>query len=93
MGFVVDEVAMGEVFLRVHSFHLWDIAIGIATLYGLEVRGSNPVRSEIFRTCPDRPWGPRSLLYIWYRVFTGGKERPERDADLSHPSSIGVKKE
>jgi len=42
---------------------------------------------EIFRTCPDRPWGPPSLLYNGYRVFPGGKERPERDAD---PSSLLV---
>jgi len=28
---------------------------------------------EIFRTCPDRPWGPPSLLYNRYRVFPGGK--------------------
>jgi len=28
---------------------------------------------EIFRTCPDRPWGPPSLLYNGYRVFPGGK--------------------
>ena len=26
---------------------------------------------EIFRTCPDRPWGPPSLLYSEYRVFSG----------------------
>jgi hypothetical protein len=32
------------------------------------------VRGEIFRTCPDRPWGPPSLLYNGYRVFPGGKE-------------------
>ena len=37
------------------------------------VRGSNPGRSEIFRTCPDRPCGPPSLLYNGYRVFPGGK--------------------
>jgi len=24
---------------------------------------------EIFRTCPDRPWGPPNLLYNGYRVF------------------------
>jgi hypothetical protein len=24
---------------------------------------------EIFRTRPDRPWGPPSLLYHGYRVF------------------------
>ena len=28
---------------------------------------------EIFRTCPDQPWGPPSLLYNGYRVFPGIK--------------------
>jgi hypothetical protein len=46
---------------------------------------------EIFRTSPDRPWGPPSLLYNGYRVFHGGKVRPERDADRSPPSSAEVK--
>jgi len=46
-----------------------------------------PVRGEIFRTCPDRPWGPPSLLYNGYRVFPGGKKRLGRDADPSPPSS------
>ena len=46
----------------------------IATRHGLTVRGSNPGRGEIFRTRPDRPWGPpSSLLYNGYRVFPGGK--------------------
>jgi len=54
---------------------------------GWTVRGSNPGGSEIFRTCPDRPWGPPSLLYNGYRVFPEGKERPGRDADPSRPSS------
>ena len=45
--------------------------------------GSNPSWGEIFRTCPDRPWDPPSLLYNGYRVFPGGKERPGRNADLS----------
>ena len=60
---------------------------------GWTVRGSNPGGGEIFRTCPDRPWGPPSLLYNGYRVFTGGKERPGREADPSLPSSAVVKKE
>ena len=51
------------------------------------VWGSNPGGGEIFRTCPDRPWGPTSLLYNGYRVFPGGKELPGRDADPSPPSS------
>jgi len=42
-----------------------------------------PVGGEVFRTCPDRPWGPPSLLYNGYRLFPGGEERPGRAADLS----------
>ena len=45
--------------------------VGIATGYGLDGPGSNPGGGEIFRTCPDRPWGPPSLLYNEYQVFPG----------------------
>jgi hypothetical protein len=51
------------------------------------VRGSNPGWGETFRTCPDRPWGPPSLLYNGYRVFLWGKERPGRNPDPSPLSS------
>jgi len=51
------------------------------------------VGGEIFRTCPDRPWGPPSLLCDGYRVFPGGKDRPGCDADPSPTSSAMVKKE
>jgi len=47
---------------------------------------------RIFRICPDRSWGPPSLQYNGYRVFLGGKVRPERDADPSPPSSAELKK-
>ena len=40
---------------------------------GWAVRGSNPGGDEIFRTCPDLPWGPLSLLYNGCRVFPGVK--------------------
>ena len=60
---------------------------------GWTIRGSNPGGGQIFRTCPDRPWGPPSLLYNAHRVFPGGKERPGRDADPSPPSSAVVMKE
>jgi len=62
---------------------------------GWTLRGSNPGegRGENFRICPDRPWGPPSLLYSRYRVFPGGKEGPGDEADLSPPSSAVVKKE
>jgi len=42
-----------------------------------------PVGGEIFRTCPDRPSGPPSLLHNGYQAFPGVKERPGRDADPS----------
>jgi len=51
---------------------------------GWTVRGSNPGGGEIFRTCPDRPWGPLSPLHKGYRVFTGVKSG--RDVTLTpHP--------
>jgi len=50
-------------------------SVGITTDYGLDGPGSNPGGDEIFRTCPDRPWGPPSLLYDGYRVFPKGKVR------------------
>jgi hypothetical protein len=40
---------------------------------GWTVRGSNPGGGVIFRTHPDRPWGPPSLLYNGYWGFAGGK--------------------
>jgi len=54
---------------------------------GWTVRGLNSGGGEIFCTCPDRPWGPPSLLYSGYQIFPGGKERPGRDTDPSPPSS------
>jgi hypothetical protein len=41
---------------------------------GWRVRGSNTGGSEIFRTRPDRPWGPPSVLYNGYRVFPRARE-------------------
>jgi hypothetical protein len=55
--------------------------------------GSIPDRSKGFSSnlCPDRLWGPPSLLYNGYRgPFPGGKARPGRDADHSPPSSAEV---
>jgi len=65
--------------------------VGIATAYGLDSPGiESRWGGEIFRTSPDRPWGPPSLLYNGYRVFPGGKLQPRRDADPSPPSSAEV---
>jgi hypothetical protein len=72
---------------------------GTATSYGL---GGPGIKSRweagfsgvvgIFRTCPDRPWDSPSLLYTGYRVFSGDKNRPGRDADpLFFPSAVVMK--
>ena len=46
----------------------------VATRYGIDGPGIEAWwGGEIFRTCPDRPRGPPSLLYNGYRVFIGGK--------------------
>jgi len=54
------------------------------------VRGSNTGGGEIFRTRPDGPWGPPSLLCNGYRVFPTVK-RPRRGVDHPTPSSAEVK--
>jgi len=48
-------------------------SVGIATRYGLGGLEIESRRGEIFRTRPDRLWGPPSLLYNGYRVFPRGK--------------------
>jgi hypothetical protein len=51
-----------------------DSSVGIATRYGLDFPGIDSRRGgEIFRTRPDRLWGPPSLLYNGYRIFPGSK--------------------
>ena len=51
-----------------------DSSVGIATRYGLDGPGiESRWGGEIFRTRPDRSWGPPSLLYNGYRVLPGGK--------------------
>jgi len=54
-----------------------DSSVGIVTGYGLDGPGSNPGGGEIFRTRPDKRWGPTSLLYNGSRFFPGVK-RPMR---------------
>ena len=65
-----------------------DSSVGVTTHYGLDGPGiESRWGGEIFRTCPDRPREPPSLLYNGYRVFPWDKERPGRDTDPSPPSS------
>jgi hypothetical protein len=58
-----------------HSFYTGrDISVGIAARYGLDDPGiGSRFYLQIFRTCPDRPWGPPSLLYNGHRSVLGGE--------------------
>jgi hypothetical protein len=68
---------MGESLPLSQSFtavlRLWQYNRFVVLATDWTVRGSNPGWGEIFRTSPDRLWGPPSLLYSGYRVFSGGK--------------------
>jgi hypothetical protein len=51
-----------------------DSSVGIVTSYGLDDPGiESRLEGEICRTRPDQPWGPPSLLYNGYWVFSGVK--------------------
>jgi hypothetical protein len=47
----------------------------------------------MFRTCPDRTWGPSSLLYNGYLFFPWGQVLLGRAADHSPPSNTKVMEE
>jgi len=68
-------------------------SVDIATGYGLDGPGSNPVGDEIFR--PSRPaLGPTQPPVKWVPgLFPGSKMRPGRAADHSPPSSAAVMEE
>ena len=58
---------------------------------GWTVRGSNPGVGDIFRTRPDRPWSPPTLLYNGYWVFFQGVKGPGRGVNHPPPHSFEVK--
>ena len=62
-------------------------SVGVVTCYRLDGLGIKSRWDEIFRTCPDRPWGPPTLLYKGFRVFARVK-RPVCVVD--HPSLSSV---
>jgi hypothetical protein len=53
-----------------------------------EGRNKNPGGVDIFRTRPDQPWGPPSLLYNGYRVFFPGVKRPR--LGVNHPPQFSA---
>ena len=68
-----------------------DSSAGVTTRYGLDGPGIESRWGEIFRTSPDRPWGPPSLLYNGYRVNFPGVKRTGRGVDHPPSSSFEVK--
>ena len=67
-----------------------DSSVGVVTRYRLDGLGIESRWDEVFRTCPDRPWGPPSLLYKGFRVFPRVK-RLRYGVDHSSLSSIEFK--
>jgi hypothetical protein len=61
----------------------------------IDVRSSAEAREFfLYPLCPDRLWGPPSLLYNERREsFPGAKMRPGRDTDNSPLSSAKVENE
>ena len=73
--------------------HLLRNTISFSCLVSLLKNTSSLIKTAYIchvRTCPDRSWGPPSLLYSGYQVFPGGKVRPGQAADHSLPSSAVV---
>jgi hypothetical protein len=72
-----------------------DSSVGIATDYWLDNWGSIPGGGWeffSFTLCPDRLWGPPSLLSSGYQeALSLGVKRPGLEADHSPPSGAEVK--
>ena len=64
---------------------------GMAPRYRLDTPVIESQWGEIFRTRPDRPWGPPSDLYNEYRVSFPVVKLPGRGVDHPPPSSAEVK--
>ena len=78
--------------IRISLYTPQEIALLVQRLAkGWTVRGSNPSGGEIFRTRPDRPWGPRSLLYMGTGSLSRGYNGRGRGVDHLPPSSAKVK--
>ena len=70
---------------------LQDSSVGIATRYGLDGPGIESRGGQIFRTRPDRPWGPPCLLYKGYLISFLEEMRLGRGVDHPRTSSAEVK--
>ena len=69
----------------------WDSVVVTVTCYGLDSPGIKSGQEEIFRTHPDWPWGPPSLLYNGYWLPFPGVKQPGHGINHPFPSSAKVK--
>ena len=68
-----------------------DSSVSVETRYELDGPGLNRGAGNIFRTRPDRPWDPPSLLYNMYRVSFPGVRRSGRGVNHPPPSGAEVR--
>jgi hypothetical protein len=88
-------VRTATVYMSVYRGYRSRVSSGsVVSDYGLDDRESNPDWVKgffLYPLCPDRLWGPPSLLYNGYRgSFPRSKSRLKRDADHSPPSTAEV---
>ena len=65
--------------------------VGVSTRYGLDRPCSDCDVSEVYRTHPDRPWGPPSTMVLGLLPSGGWVKRPGRGVDHSPLSGAKVK--
>jgi hypothetical protein len=96
----IDDIKCWLCTLEYQSLHyIWSLVwvVGIATKVRAEWprnRGSIPAGPRDFSLlqCPERLWGPSSLIFNAYRRrFSPSVKRPEREYNHSPPSSVEVK--
>jgi hypothetical protein len=77
----VRSITASETFLALYLSN--SVVRDSVVITGWAVRGLNPGVGEIFRTRPDRSWGPPKSLYSGYVFSFPGVKRAGRGVDLT----------
>ena len=80
-----------KITLQYETTTITNEGLGLRSRYSDSLRAGRsgdriPVGDEIFRTRPDRPWGPTQPPIQWYRVSFSRVKRPRRGVD--HPPHL-----
>jgi len=74
--FFYDSVTYGQMMAafcrRNMQLFIFASSVDIATRFGLDSLGIQSRCRQIYRTCPEWPWGPHRLLCSVYRAFPWG---------------------